>query len=419
MFKHRNRKANIVINAKLNLNTKFGDIVKSFQKKKDEYKALVEELIILRKKKENFTGTLPLTINILDKIIFTLKAKYLEERITEIEKELHNEEEENHFFINIIDLYYGFLTDSNSGGADGGKKEVKEREEDTGEDTGEEKKKMGAVPLPPAMKPRVFWKKSNDEMSRISTQKNAIIIEFFRRVDPEFLINHHYQEVKHLCDKCGIERVQIQNDGILVCLCCGSSEEVLIDTIRQKTKDRKYKENCSFTYKKIGHFNEWINRFEAKKIPRIPDIVFEDIQNEIKKARIVDISKIKPKMIRQYLKKLGYNEYYEDVSYILSQLTNIVPPTLSKNEKERLRLMFREVEIAWKMVKPDERNNFINYPFVFRKLLELLGYDMNYLNYFMLSESNEKLMTMDNYWHAVCNILKYEFIPSRRVYKYE
>ena len=54
-----------------------------------------------------------------------------------------------------------------------------------------------------------------------------------------------------------------------MCQLCGVVEEVILD------EDRQIKDYSP--YKRINHFREWLNQFQAKQSPDIPECVFKDI----------------------------------------------------------------------------------------------------------------------------------------------
>jgi hypothetical protein len=53
-------------------------------------------------------------------------------------------------------------------------------------------------------------------------------------------------------------------------------------------EDRQIKDYSP--YRKVNHFREWLNQFQAKQSPDIPENVFIDIVKELNKRRITDLS---------------------------------------------------------------------------------------------------------------------------------
>ncbi len=135
---------------------------------------------------------------------------------------------------------------------------------------------------------------------------------------------------------------------------------------------------------------------------------------EIKKERITNLATLNPLKIRGYLKKLGYNKYYEHISHIICRLNGKQPPTISSEVEAKLRRMFKEIQEPFAKVCPiiqKSRKNFLSYSYVLYKFVELLGLDELKL-LFPLLKSREKLYQQDKIWEAICKELNWEFIKS-------
>ena len=150
---------------------------------------------------------------------------------------------------------------------------------------------------------------------------------------------------------------------------------------------------------------------QGKECTDIPNEVYEKIISEIKKERITDLKKLDTRKIKQYLKKLKLNKYYDHAAYILYQINGVQPPTMSKELEEKLRLMFKEIQGPFMEVCPKSRKNFLNYSYVLHKFVELLGLD-EYKIYFPLLKDREKLHQTDMIWKKICEKLGWHFIKS-------
>ena len=60
------------------------------------------------------------------------------------------------------------------------------------------------------------------------------------------------------------------------------------------------------------------------------------------------------------LKHLGYNKYYEHISYIKDKL-GIRPPHMSSHLEDTLCNLFLEIQIPYAKYCPNNRVNFLNY----------------------------------------------------------
>jgi len=213
------------------------------------------------------------------------------------------------------------------------------------------------------------------------------------------------------CKTCGVEMTFYQNEAILGCPRCGHEEFMLIDSEKPSYKDPP-REITYFAYKKINHFNEWLAQFQAKENTDIPQEVVEAVMRELKKERVSDPKKLKKEKILEILRKLKCSKMYDHVQQIKNriqhQMTNL---TLSKEMEEKLQHMFREIQPAFIKYCPASRSNFLSYPYVLFKLCQLLEMD-DYLPFFQLLKSREKLYQQDQVWQKICAEMRWQFIRS-------
>jgi hypothetical protein len=127
--------------------------------------------------------------------------------------------------------------------------------------------------------------------------------------------------------------------------------------------------------------------------------------------KIKNVSEITHAKVRTLLKKLRLNRYYEHVPYIANILNGIPPMRMSAGLQDRLKMMFNEIQTPFEKHCPENRKNFLSYAYVLYKFCELLSED-DYLKYFPLLKSREKLYIQDSIWRNICKELRWEFIPT-------
>ena len=125
----------------------------------------------------------------------------------------------------------------------------------------------------------------------------------------------------------------------------------------------------------------------------------------------IDKKNITHKEVRQILKILKLNKYYEHIPNIINTITGKNAPIISSEFEELLRTMFKEIQEPFFKHCPDNRKNFLSYSYVLYKFCELLELD-HLLQYFPLLKSREKLHQQDVIWKCICQELQWEFIPS-------
>jgi hypothetical protein len=205
------------------------------------------------------------------------------------------------------------------------------------------------------------------------------------------------------CDECHIEKILDMTESAYICPCCGDSEMIILD------EDRQIKDYSP--YRRLNHFREWLNQFQAKQSPDIPEQVFIDIVKELNKNRIVDLATLNKKNMKAILKKLEYNIYYEHVAYIINKLNNLPPPKITRDMEKLFISMFYKIQEPWEMYKQANRKNFLSYSYVLHKFCELLELD-HLLDCFPLHKDPDKIMENDQIWEKICKNLKWEYISS-------
>jgi hypothetical protein len=213
------------------------------------------------------------------------------------------------------------------------------------------------------------------------------------------------------CHHCGSSnRTILPNDGMSYCNDCFSVETVIIDHEKPSYKDPP-KEISYFAYKRINHLNEWISQIQGKESTEIPPEIYDRILLEIKKQRITNMADITTAKIKEILKRLQLNKYYEHTSHIMNRLNGTPSINLTPEIEEKLRQMFKMIQIPFFKYAPKSRKNFLSYSYTIHKCLQLLELD-EYLKYFPLLKSREKTFQMDEVWKKICEELNWEFYSS-------
>ena len=242
-------------------------------------------------------------------------------------------------------------------------------------------------------------------------RRDALLDQYLQRMDPHYNrpSMHSLNDTSFICDACGEDMKISINDATVSCPHCGFHKLILMDSDKPSYKDPP-REISYYAYKRINHFNEWLAQFQAKDSTEIPEEVFDNIQGQIKKERIQPSSLNRSK-IREILKKLKYNSYYEHVPHILSRLNGHTAPVMDRETEEKLRYLFKEIQPSFQKHCPAERSNFLSYSYVLYKLCELLDLD-DFLHCFPLLKNRDKLYAQDKIWEKICKDLKWEFIRS-------
>lgn len=217
------------------------------------------------------------------------------------------------------------------------------------------------------------------------------------------------------CINCDNKEFQIDNKyGTIICVNCGLSEPY----VEYSNSNINYNEyihmetiSQPFSYQRKNHFKEWLNQLQGKEVTVIPESVINLVLQEVKKERITNIDEITSDRIKKYLKKLGLNKYYEHIPNLISKITNKPPLTISADFEKVLLDLFDKIQEPFKKHCPKERKNFLSYSYTLHKFCLLLG-KKDYLIYFPLLKSREKLFEQERIWKDICNDLGWKFVPS-------
>lgn len=251
----------------------------------------------------------------------------------------------------------------------------------------------------------------NDSLNQntIETKNNNIFQKYLSNIDESFLDISAFIRPTDICQSCYKgELIPMDDEGVLICNICYKNVQYLIENEKPSYKEPP-KEVCFYAYKKINHFKEILAQFQGKETTQIPAEVIENLKQQIKKERI-DIQKITYYETKGFLKKLGYNKYYEHINFIKDKL-GLKPPIISQDLEETLCNFFIEIQYPYAKHCPDYRVNFLHYYYVLYKLFELLG-ELHYLQEIPMLKDREKLIEQDTIWKKICEELDWEFIAT-------
>jgi len=243
-------------------------------------------------------------------------------------------------------------------------------------------------------------------------KNRAVLLNQYLAITDVNYINDNINNINaSKCVHCNsTEKVILVNDNISYCNECYAVEHILTDNEKPSYKDPP-KEISYFSYKRINHYQEWLNQIQGKETTDIPESVFDQIMLELKKQRITNTKDLTGKKIKEILKKLKINKYYEHIPYIMNRITGVPNPNLSPELEETLRNMFKEIQVPFLKHAPLVRKNFLSYSYVIHKFIQILD-KPEYLKFFPLLKSREKLHQQEEIWKKICKDLNWKFIRS-------
>jgi Poxvirus Late Transcription Factor VLTF3 like len=235
---------------------------------------------------------------------------------------------------------------------------------------------------------------------------------YWKNVNNEILSIQDYIYPIDVCTSCkNGELISQEEEGVLICNNpkCGIMIPYIIESSKPSNKEPP--NEVSYTaYIRLNHFKEILSQFQAKETTQIPAEVIDAIRARIKKERIEDVSKIDYHKMREILRKLGLNKYFEHIQYINS-LFGIKPPIMNEELHETLCMLFIEIQQPWAIHNPPHRRNFFNYTYTLYQLCVLLD-QTQYLPYIPMMKDRDKQLEQDMIWKKVCGELGWKFFPT-------
>lgn len=212
------------------------------------------------------------------------------------------------------------------------------------------------------------------------------------------------------CKECNYKTTNDNAAGITICFNCGLTEQSNISNLPEWNHAETHEYIKPYSYKRTNHFKEWINQIQGREGTAIPPDVINLLVQEIKKERLRDKSLVTYAKIKEFLKKLKLNKYYEHIPNIIHKITGNKQLIINNDLQIKLVNMFNEIQDPFEKYCPKNRKNFLSYSYTLYKFFQLL--DKNeYLIYFPLLKSREKLFEQENIWKNICIELNWTFIP--------
>jgi hypothetical protein len=251
-----------------------------------------------------------------------------------------------------------------------------------------------------------------ESVAQKGLQRNQLLNDYLQMEDPSMARNtvEEYDDPWTVCERCNNEMIMCLNEANLTCSKCGHQEFILVDSDKPSYKDPP-REISYYAYKKINHFNEWLAQFQAKESTEIPNEIYDAILLQFKKEQITNMGTLKPTKLREILRRMKCSKYYEHIPHIINRLNGQNAPFMSRENEEKLRHMFREIQPSFKKHCPKGRRNFLSYGYVLYKFCELLEMD-EYLACFPLLKNRDKLYLKDKTCQKICEDMNWQYITT-------
>lgn len=215
----------------------------------------------------------------------------------------------------------------------------------------------------------------------------------------------------NLCDYCNGSLISDEKCGYVICTDCGITEKRNINRQPEWNFSESHEFVKPYTYKRPNHFKEWLTQVQGLSRCTIPKEMIDLIFSEIISQKLNNKKLITYDKVKDILRKLKLNKYYEQIPTIIHEITGNKQLELDSKLEQQLIKMFDDIQEPFQKHCPKNRKNFLSYSYTIHKFLQLL--DKNeFLIYFPLLKSRQKLFEQEDIWKNICKELNWKFIPS-------
>ena len=253
---------------------------------------------------------------------------------------------------------------------------------------------------------------------------NDITIRYKKVMGIEYKKSEDERIYNNLCKLCLKTNTMYEDfkGGCEVCSECGYVSSMKIVTGTQSCKlsyneSQEYYNTPKVDYKKINYFTEWLMQIQGKERISVPDTVINDLLEELGQSS-VNVNKLSHSYLKRLLKITNHSKYYDYIPSILKIISGIQPLSIPEPIEKVMKYMFGVVQNAWTIHKPDKRKNFFSYPYTFHKFCQILNLG-EYLQYFPLLKSREKIKDQEILWEKLMTIIQQEYYKDRFTYDIE
>ena len=250
-----------------------------------------------------------------------------------------------------------------------------------------------------------------EEVSRMSKSGYSdmelleYINEHFDEIECE-LNGEEYKEPKHdrnLCIDCNVVKTIDYERSTLVCTKCGLCEYYPVYVVSYNHTMQPLRRKC--IYKRSDNFKVILNQFFYGGNRVVPDDIMETIRGEIHDETNIlypyEIPLTIP-ILECILKRNELVMYKDSIYFIYFKLSGGSFPCITTKECNTILTVFNVVSSIYDKYRPSDRKSFLNYSFVLKKLLIMLG-KVEYAKYIPQLKTHSKQKELERMWELITN----------------
>ena len=219
------------------------------------------------------------------------------------------------------------------------------------------------------------------------------ICENYDEIDCELNGNEYKEPKKYsygFCVACNKEMLLDSQKSILVCMKCGLCEYYPVYVTLYNHSMEPLRRKC--IYKRSDNFKVILNQFFNGGKQLVPDDVMKAIRNKTNNKTNILYNYEIPLMIpilECILKRYKMTKYKNGIYYIFLKINSQPFPYITAREYNMMLNAFNVVSSIYDKYKPKGRKSFLNYYFVLKKILIMLG-KVEYTKYIPTLKTHSK-----------------------------
>ena len=216
--------------------------------------------------------------------------------------------------------------------------------------------------------------------------------------------NEYKEPKKHkrnFCVDCNLEMLIDYERSTLVCTKCGLCEYYPVYVTSYNHPMKPVRRKC--VYKRYDSFKTILNQFFYGGMPLVPDNVMDVIRDEIRNRDNILYNYTIPltiPILECILKRNKMIKYKNSIYFIFFKLSGIPFPNIDTKEYNMMLKVFDVVSTIYEKYKPKGRKSFLNYPFVLKQILIVLGKD-DYAKYIPQLKTKSRQKELERIWELI------------------
>ena len=230
------------------------------------------------------------------------------------------------------------------------------------------------------------------------------INKHFDEIECEFNGEEYKEPKKHnhyFCMDCKLRKIVDYERSILVCTKYGLCEYYPVYVASYNHTMQPLRRKC--IYKRSDNFKIILNQFFYGGNRVVPDDIMKTIRDEIHDRTNIlypyEIPLTIP-ILECILKRNKLSTYKDSTYFIYFKLSGGSFPHITTKEYNTILSVFNVVSSMYDKYKPNDRKSFLNYFFVLKKLLIMLG-KVEYAKYIPQLKTHSKQKELERVWELI------------------